>query len=904
MLRGRDVQKAEIDSLLDQAHQGASGVLVLRGEPGIGKTALLNYAAARADDKIPVLRATGVESEAELPFAGLHQLIRPALGHLGVLPEPQRLALSAAFGLVAGPVSGAGDRFLSGLGALSLLAEIAPVLCLVDDAHWFDRPSTDALLFAARRLHRDGIVMLFTSRDHPGAFHAPGIAEMPLTGLDAVAAAELLADRDMTLPDEQRDRLIAWTRGNPLALIELAGSAVDRPTRGTTAITPVPLTSRVSEAFGYQIRALPAATRSALLIAAADDSGNLSLLHRAGLDVADLQPAEERGLVSIATGALEFRHPLIRAAAYHGATHGQRVAAHRALAAGCTGLAGTDADRRAWHIAVATESPDEQVATELERAADRAVARNGLAAAVTAYERAAALSQDTAAAARRLVLAAESALNGGDHQTARALAERAAAVTSDSALTSRLLRVRAHADANDGAMLSAYELNLSGAAALAATAPEHAVWMLMEAHQEIRQAPYDRARIAETVDRLNQPALPRDAGQMPLAWLIRWNAAMVLGSDTGQYPPLDEVIDGIQADLHRVDFWGRITAAAGACLAGRDDAMAGIADAVVADARGGGAIGMLPGALCQVSWAETMLGRYRDARINAAEGRQLALDLIQPFWADWMSGTLAYLAAIEGDEQACREYASEVRPREESAAAFPWAEAALILLDLGCGRITPALARLEEATAGPARHHPNIARLAPDQVEAAVRLGRPGPAAEAAARFGRWAPLVGQPWAAALLARSRALTSADSDAEEHYLRALALHERDTRPFDQGRTQLLYGEWLRRAKRKREARIQLRAALRTFESLGAKPWAARAGAELAASGAPVPEATAPDNMAALTAQELQIARLAARGLQNRDIAAQLFLSPRTVAYHLYKIYPKLGISSRAELPATV
>ena len=297
-----------------------------------------------------------------------------------------------------------------------------------------------------------------------------------------------------------------------------------------------------------------------------------------------------------------------------------------------------------------------------------------------------------------------------------------------------------------------------------------------------------------------------------------------------------------------------------------------------------------------------MLGRYRDARISATEGRQLALDLGQPFWADWMRGTLAYLAAVGGDEQECREYAGQVRATEESVAAAPWAEAALILLDLGAGRVVDALVRIEAAVAGPARHHPNITRMAPDQVEAAVRLGRPDSAAAALARFSRWAPLVGQPWAAALQARCQALTAPNDEAERHYRRALALHEQDTRPFDQARTQLVYGEFLRRAKRKREARIQLHAALRAFESLGARPWAARARAELTATGAAVPRAAAPGILAALTPQELQITRLAARGMQNRDIAAHLFLSPRTVAYHLYKAYPKLGISSRAELPA--
>jgi DNA-binding CsgD family transcriptional regulator len=910
MLRGREVQQAAIGALLERAHEGASGALVLRGEPGIGKTALLDYAVSRATDAMPVLRAAGVESEAELPFAGLHQLIRPVAGHLGALPEPQRLALSAAFGLTTTAADGAGDRFLAGLGALSLLAEIAPVLCLIDDAHWLDRASSDALLFAARRLHRDGIVMIFATRDYPGAFHAPGIPEIPLTGLDAAAAAGLLADRDLGtgLHDDQRDQLIARTRGNPLALIELSAGVAAWPTLGPAA-APVPVTSRVTDAFGHQLGSLPERTRSALVLAAADDTGDLSLLHRAGLDITDLQPAEERGLISVAAGMLEFRHPLIRAAAYHRATHSQRVAAHRALAGACAGqtMSGesTDGqgDRRAWHLAVSTAGHDEQVAAELEEAGNRAAARNAQAAAAAAFERAAHLSADQAAAARRLVLAAEAMLDSGQHQAARALAERTARGTAAADLTVRLLRVRALADVADGAMFSAYALNMEGAQAVAATDPERAVWMLIEAHHEIRQA-HDRERIAATVGQLDALALPASASQRPVAWLIRWNAAMVLGSGTADYPSLDMVIAEAGEHARRTGPRAQMIAAAGACLAGRDDAMAEMGEALADDARSRGTIGLLPGGLSQKSWAEAMLGRYRDARISATEGRQLALDLGQPFWADWMSGTLAYLAAIEGDEQACRDYARHVQQQDQSVAAAAWAEAALIMLDLGYGRVAQALDRIEAAVAGPAWHHPNIARLAPDQVEAAVRLGRPGAAAEAVARFGRWAPLVGQPWAAALLARCQALTAAENQAERHYQQALARHERDPRPFDQARTQLVYGEWLRRAKRKREARIQLHAALRAFEGLAAGPWAARARAELTAAGATAPQAPAPDIVAALTPQELQITRLAARGLQNRDIAAQLFLSPRTVAYHLYKAYPKLGVSSRAELPAIV
>jgi len=901
MLQGRRIQQAAIEALLGQARAGGSGALVLRGEPGIGKTALLDYAADCAGGQMPVLRAIGIESEAELPFAGLHQLIRPAMDRLSTLPGPQGAALAAAFGLAqpadGGPAS-VGDRFLVGVGALSLLAELAPVLCLIDDAHWLDRASVEAMLFAARRLQRDGIVMIFTSRDYPGAFPAKGITDLPVPGLDATAAAALLADRDVALPLGQRDQLIAVTRGNPLALIELSGTGMAARPHAVGA--PVPVTSRVIDAFGHQIRSLPSTARAGLLIAAADDTGDLALLYRAGLDSAELQPAEEQGLVSIGGGILEFRHPLIRAAAYHGATHSQRQAAHCALAAACTGP--DQADRRAWHLSVATTVPDEHIAAELERAGARAAGRNGHAAATAAYQRAAQLSEDATAAIRRLAQAAEAALDDGQHQTARELAERAGKDAADAALTVRLLRVRALADVADGTMLGAYELNLAGAAAIAGPDPAQALWMLMEAHQEIRQAPYDHERIAATVRLLD--GLPSDYGQQPLGWLIRWNAASVLNLDTTSYPPLGDTIARVRDSAVGVGPRVLMITAAAACLAGRDDAMKEIGQALVDESRARGAIGLLPSGLSQQSWADTMLGNYRDARVGAAEGRQLALDLGQAFWADWMCGTLAYLAAIEGDEDACRDYAGQVRATEQSAAAAPWAEAALIVLDLGYGRVAESLARMRAAAAGPAWHHPNITRMAPDLVEAAVRLGQLDQAAEAADRFGRWAPLVGQPWAAALQARCLALIASDTDAERHYEHALSLHSKHTRPFDQARTQLLYGEWLRRERRKRDARVQLLASLQTFDALGARPWAIRARTELTATGMAAPRAAAPDLLAALTPQELQITRLAARGLANRDIAAQLFLSPRTVAYHLYKAYPKLGISSRAELPALV
>jgi DNA-binding CsgD family transcriptional regulator len=656
----------------------------------------------------------------------------------------------------------------------------------------------------------------------------------------------------------------------------------------------------VLSAFDHQIRSLPPAARTALVTAAADDTGDPSLLHRAGLSVADLQLAEERGLVLTATGMVEFRHPLIRSAAYHGATLSQRIAAHRSLADACIGSG--HADRRAWHLALAPTSPDEQVAIELEQAGDRSVGRNGQAAAAAAYERAAQLSEDPSAAARRLVLAAEAAADGGQLENARALAESGRRTITDPVLTARLIQVHTTADLFDGALLNVHAQNTAGAAAITDKDPDRACWMLIDAAHAALQAPFDRGLLADAVDRFGALGLPEDHPLIPLVWLIRWDTAMTLDRSTEGFAPLGEVIDRAFGAAMAVGPQALLMIAVAATQVGREDAQAEIAATVVSESRTRGVIGMLPSGLAVLAMANMMLGRYRDALISATEAREL--DLGQRFWTNWACVALAHLAAIEGGEQRCRELASEVLPAGQSAVLMAWMEAALALLDLGHGRIADAFARLDAIASGPAQHSAIVPRTAPDLVETAVRVGRPDRAAEALACCARWALLVGQPWIAALQARCQALTAPDAEAEQHYQRALKLHEHQTRPFDQARTELLYGEWLRRSRRRRESRIHLRAALEGFEAFGARPWAHRARSELVASGAPAPQAVSRDIFAGLTPQELQITRLAARGLQNRDIAAQLFLSQRTVAYHLGNAYPKLGIRSRAELSALV
>ncbi|GAA5134542.1 LuxR family transcriptional regulator [Pseudonocardia adelaidensis] len=889
-----------IQELLDAAREGVSGALIVRGEPGIGKTSLLDHAAERADG-MRVMRGAGIESETELPFAGLHLLFRTELHRLDALPGPQRRALAGAFGLGAG----SGDRFMIGAAVLSLLAEAAehaPVLCLVDDAHWLDRPSADALLFAARRLDREGVVILFAARDYTGMFTSAGIAEVHLTGLDTDSASALLDDGGVALPPALRDQLIADTRGNPLALRELPAVVAAEGHQ----LGPLPLTSSVHDAFHHQVRALPTPSQTLLLLAAADDTGELPLLLKAagemGVGVAHLAPAETSALVTVTGGALTFRHPLIRAAVYHGAAVGQRIATHAALAAACTGR--LDADRRSWHLALAATGPDEDVASELEMTAVRAAGRNGYATAASAYERAAQLSPDPVAAVRRLTLACEAGVESGQLEWAKTRAQRVLPETTDPAVRARLTDVVARAEFVGGTLHDAHDLLIAGAELIARDDPERAFWMLVDALHTAWAAPTDQRLIAEPVDRLETLGIGPAEPLMSVAWLARWATAASLDRDTSTFPPLDEVVLDARAAGAQAGPRGMAEVTIFAFLAARDHVSAEVAAALVADARAHGTIFALPTGLAHLALTQTLLGNHREALVSGTEALRIARETGQPLWERYACGALAYLAAVAGDEKRCREHAegADLAPGSPlgSSAGNTWAQTALALLDLGCGRVHDAFDRLHAALHGPTRHQSSVVRSIPDLVEAAVRLGRPEDAADPIARYTRWADSMNQSWIDALLARCRAMISTGPEAERQYLRALTLHESRSRPFERARTELRYGEWLRRSRRTMDARAHLTAALHVFEDLGSAPWAARARAELGATGAATPRPAASDVFTDLTPQELQIIQLAAQGLSNRDIAAQLFLSPRTVAYHLYKAYPKLGINSRADL----
>jgi DNA-binding CsgD family transcriptional regulator len=910
VLYGRAVEQSVIDDLLAGASTGRSGVLVIRGDPGIGKTALLDYAARSASvaagpDEVGmrVIRGRGVESEAELPFAGLHLLLRPALSHLPALPRTQQDALGAALGLRrAGPY----DRFLVGVAVLSLLAELAedcPLVCLVDDAHWLDGASAGALVFAARRLDAEGIALIFAARDDHAVVPASGLPVLQLGGLDAASAAALLADHEKGLAPMTRSRILAEARGNPLGLIELPAAYLAAPpvlpTAGWPGSPALALTDRLQQAFAGQIRRLPADTQTILLAAASENSGDLGVLLDAaaalGVGAAALARAEQAGLIGIADHTVTFRHPLVRAALYHGAMLDQRLAVHRALAGALRSPA--DADRRAWHLAAAATGPDEEVAAELERTAGEARARSGYAAAVAAYERAAQLGTDLEARPRRLAAAAEASAETGDLVHARALAARAAPLTIDPVVGARLAYVRARADVAQGQLDAAHRLLAQGAGQIASQDAPQATRMLAYAMQVARYAG-DRGLMADTASQLE--AIGRSPGEpfTPYVQLMLRLARQVTERPGEDLPALPDLVAQARRSWSG-DPYDLTMIAMAALVTGRIPDARDLLGTLVTDARTLGRIGWLPTLLLGLAQAQLLDGRHCDALASATEALRMARDTGQPQWTSDLNGIMAYLAAAEGDQDRCHQLAGAALAEPASAftaAARAWVQWAFGLLDLGRGRPDAALFQLETIWQGPRRYHPSALLSVPDLVEAAVRVGQPERTAEPLARFSDWARGVDVPALEALAERCRALLEAGEEAEQHYLTALKLHDG---LFEQARTQLLYGAWLRRVRRKSDARTQLRAAVDTLDRIHAASWAEQARAELTAADATAPRtdlARAPR----LTPQELQVARLAAQGLSNRDIAAQLFLSPRTVGYHLYKAFPKLGITSRSQL----
>ncbi len=895
-LIGREQEQAAIDRLLDDARNGTSGALVIRGEAGIGKSALAEYAVRQAAG-ITRLRATGIAAESDLPFAGIYGLLRPVMDRLDELPPAQAAALAGALGLA--PSAGA-DRFLVSaavLGLLAAAAEAGPVLCVIDDAQWLDRPSADALVFAARRLAAEPVTMLFTAREGDvHDFDAPGLPELFLGGLDPASANAIVAGIAGEASPAVRERLLAEANGNPLALLELPGALSAAQRRGERPLpATIPLTPRLQEAFRARIDHLPEGTRSALLVAAADDSGEVSVVLRAlaelGLGGDALDPAEDARLIATTSGTIVFRHPLVRAAVYDGATLNRRRPSAPQPRRGAVGRGA----RRPSCLAPGdrpASSQDEEVAAALEASGRRSQLRAAHASAATAFRRAAELSAEEVARGRRLTASAQAAWDGG--QPARAREAIAAALPmATGELAARLRYLEGVIEFRAGSLVRAYPALMDGARLT--TDSSFALELLQEAAEAAAYAG-DMAAVAEVCDRVLTISPTTERNRFQVASASAWRAIW-----SGDHAAADGAFTDALARVALLDDpRALIWAADSASVSQGFGAGLRYARRAVELARNKGLLSVLPLALERYGQELGWNSEFSLAYAVAEEGYRLSLDVGYGTGAHLVN--LATVEAVWGRDEDARRHASEalsIGRRSGSSRLASDAELTLGFVELSAGRSEEAVERLLELTT-PQRPgtHPTIALAAvPDLVEAAARTGRANDATPALNGYRAWVSQAPTDGTRALLARCLALVD-ENDAEAAFRRALDLATALS-PFERARTRLLFGEWLRRQRRRQDARPHLRAALETFRAFSALPWEQRAEAELRATGetARVRDASTLDQ---LTPQELQIARLAADGLTNREIAAQLFISPRTVDYHLRKVFSKLGIASRAEL----
>jgi DNA-binding CsgD family transcriptional regulator len=901
MLLGRRDECAVLDGLLAAARAGRSGALVLRGEPGIGKTALLEYAINSGSD-LTVVRAVGMESERELAFSALHQLCAPMLDRLDRLPAPQRDALAITFGLRPGSVP---DRFLVSLSVLSLLSDAAeecPLVCVVDDAQWLDRASGQVLGFVARRLLAESVVMLFATR-RPGE-ELRGLRELLLGGLVNGDARELLRSVLKWPMDERiREQILAETGGNPLALIELPhGLSPAQLAGGFGLPRALPLEGRIEENFMLRLEALPEDAQRLLLLAAAEPSGDPGLVLRAGKQLGivrpTLGPAEGAGLLDVGA-RVRFRHPLVRSAVYQAATPDARREVHRALADATR--ADVDPDRRAWHLSEATAGPDAEVATELEQAAVRAQARGGLAAAAAFLEQAAKLTPEPELRGHRALAAARAKHQAGAHDAASALLAEAEAGPPDQL-------ARAHVDL------------LRGQIAFAVRHGSDAPPLLLQAAKRLE--PLDVALARDTY--LEAMSAGQLAGQLAqgVGLLQVATTARAAPAPVGPARPADLLLDGLAA-------WFTEGPATGAPLvkralgAFRSDDIAS-EDAIRWLAFASRIAGDGP---WDFEAYEALVSRHIQLVREAGALSQLPLALVARIHAHVFAGELEAAASLSDECEAVTEATRIQLPRYGALAVAAWrgreAET-LALIDAtieqvvphgqglgvtatkwaaavlynGLGRYEDARAAAEQAGRPPLSMgwaHWALVEL----IEATARLGQREAAAEMFEALRQTTSPSGTDWAVGIEARSQALISDGDEADGLFRAAIATLGRTHLRAELARAHLVYGEWLRRERRRLEARKELRTAHDMLSAMGAEAFASRAARELLATGERARRRAA-DTRDDLTPQEAQIARLARDGLSNTEIGSRLFISPRTVEYHLHKVFGKLEIGSRQEL----
>jgi DNA-binding CsgD family transcriptional regulator len=897
MLLGRAHERQRIEQALASARSGTSARLALVGESGIGKTALLGYAAERASG-MTLLNARAIESEAQIPFGSLLELIRPALFLLDKIPGPQAAALEGALALRPGAGQ---DRFAVGAATLSLLAayaELGPVAVLVDDAQWLDGSSAQALLFAFRRLVADPIAVFIAVRDgEPSLLDGADLPTLRIRGLTSDEAAMLVPG----LTPDAAMRLHAATAGNPLALLELAPDAPDLALAPDGV--PVLVSARISRAFLHRAGRLDQAARQALVLSATSDTGDLPTLERAAarlrIDLSALAAGENVGLLTLHDGMVEFRHPLARSAIYADAPPNQRRDAHRALA---EALPDRDIDRRAWHLAAAAAGTDETASAALEHAGARGRERSAYATAAAAFERAGRLTAGSERRARLLLQAAEAGWLAGFTERAIALLNEARDVTSDPVTFVGIDQLTGHIATRCGPVMR-------GHAILTATAEradaERAVAMLAEAALACFVAG-NTVELLSVAARLRtvQPSHPTLRARFLAG--ITGGMASIVGGDAAagaeavnQSVRLAEKSAELRGDLELIT-WLTL----GPLFLRQTGSGRPLVEHVLRTARSRAAIGVLPRVLNQVARDQAVTDRWAVAAATYQEGIGLARESGQLNELTFGLAGLAWLHARRGREQECRASSAEALTlcRALGTTLYEiWATAALGELELGLGDAAKAAERFE--------HQQQLLResaitdvdLSPaaELTDAYCRLGLDDLARQTAAEYVEAASAKSQPWPLARALRCQGLLAAEDSFAPFFEQAIQLHEQTLDGFEAARTRLAYGERLRRARNRILAREQLRAAADTFERLDARPWADRARAELAATGE-TRQRREVSTLDKLTPQELQIALLLAAGRTTRETAAALFLSPKTIEYHLRHVYQKLGIHSRHEL----
>jgi len=899
VLFGRGEECARIDELLEAARLGRSGALVIRGDPGVGKTALLTYAGSRADG-MRVLRAVGVESESEMPYSGLHELVRPIAGLIERLPRQQRAAIRDA---LAPAGDGVGDRFAVYAATLSLLALAAdeqPQLCLIDDGHWLARGSAEALLFAARRLEDDDVAMVFAARDAPPrGLTAPGVPELRLGGLARAAAVQLLSDRHEVIAADVAGRIADATGGNPLALLEAPREMRASQLSGRDAIDdPIPVGDGVEQAFLLRARGLPKRTAWALLLAAAADQTEVGIILAAadaGADV--LNEAERAGLVRVEAGRVSFRHPLVRSAVYHGAPSAERRAAHRALA---DVLAAPEhSDRRAWHLAAAATGPDEAVAGALASAADRVGRRGGVAAQAEFLARAADLSPDPDTRVRRLLASGLAAADAGALDRSDGLLQVGLREVNDPHVRADLVLARWDVMFRNGHAADWYQPTLAAARAI----------------EEL-----DRGRAAALIAHawdyafdLLEPGASRELA----VWI--WS---LLGDDAlgaTNLPALSALCWQWMADGRRDESAEAAERGARLALAGEFDQAAYFAECLtfidrfsvartvleqsIATCRAEGRLTHLAYALVSLARLQLRQGQIRRSYATATEALTVATDTSAAWAIGYALQALARSEAVLGRDRECRAHALravELGADTGGRCVQAPARHAIGLLLLGRGDNTGALAELEAAARAVAEvREPGFMCHEPDLIEALAGAGRAEDARRAAQALADSAQESRSDWALAVAARCLAITAHRDRARYAFHLALERCCGRALGFELARTELSFGRWLRHAGHRVDARKHLREAESAFDASGALPWAEQARRELTASGERA-RRRRPDTRDELTAQELQVALIVAEGASNREAAARLFLSPKTIEKHLGNAYRKLGVRSRTQL----